>query len=58
MLTEKDKQLIARAQTLSYLDWDIAFRLAREAESEEARQQLRLIGSTLYHTEEYYADIL
>lgn len=58
MLTEKDKQLIAKAETLSISQWDEAEELAKQAETDEARERLRLIASSLYHKEEYYAGLL
>lgn len=55
MPTEKDKKLIAEAERLSCVDWEKAFHLARQADTEVARNRLENIGRLLYHKEEYEA---
>lgn len=57
-MTEKDKQLIAQAEQLANSDWDIAFALAEQADTEEARHMLKTIGRQLYHREEFFSGLL
>lgn len=58
MLTEKDKELIAKAKKFNISQWDEAEELSKEAETKEAKECLRMIASSLYHKEEYYAGLL
>nr|DAR22071.1 MAG TPA: hypothetical protein [Caudoviricetes sp.] len=58
MMTEKDKELIRRAKSYTYLDSIKVFDMAKEADTEEAKKELKLIGSTLYHEEEWHAGLL
>lgn len=57
-MTDKDKQLIQQAEELPCMDWDIAFDLAKEADTDEAKDRLLSIGRQLHHKEEYYAGLL
>lgn len=57
-MTEKDRQLIARAEQLPYTQWYIADDLAEQADTPEARQRLRDIAKYLNHREEYHAGSL
>lgn len=57
-MSEKDKQLIKQAESISYVDWHIVDDLMVQADSEEAKSKLKSIRSHLYHTEEYYAGCL
>lgn len=57
-MTEKDKKLIEQGEDLSYTEWEKAFDLAEEADSDEAKKRLIRIGRDLNHKEEYYAGSL
>lgn len=57
-MTEKDKQLIAQARRLNYIEWYEARKLAEQADTEEARRCIIGIEQELYHKEEYYAGVL
>lgn len=57
-MTEKDKELIAKANTIRYQDWYLVGDLITQAESDEAKEELRFIRSSLYHREEYAAGML
>lgn len=57
-MTEKDLELIKRAKNIPYTRWYDIEDLEKEADTEEARKQLRSILSYKYHTEEYYAGCL
>lgn len=57
-MTPKDISLIEEANHYSYTEWYKVCDLEEQAESEEAREKLRNIRTSLYHTEEYYAGIL
>ena len=51
-MTDKDRELIARARGLRSTDWDIAYDLAEEADTKEAADALRSIGLFLHNLEE------
>ena len=53
MMTEKDKELIRRTKSYTYFDSIKVFDMSEEADTEEAKKELKLIGSTLYHEEEW-----
>ncbi len=57
-MTEKDKELIRRAKSYTYFDSIKVFDMAKEADTKEAKKELKLIGSTLYHEEEWHAGLL
>lgn len=57
-MTDKDKELISKAERLNYIDWYRAEDMANEADTDEAKIELHHIAMDLYHLEEYYADIL
>lgn len=57
-MTDKDKELVRQAKALGYADFGIAFDLARQAETEEARQILHSIATSLYRTDEYHSGLL
>lgn len=56
IMHEKDRQLIEQARKLHYSDWDKAIELAELAESEDAKKEIKSIGSRLYHIEESITD--
>lgn len=51
-MTPKDQNLIVRANRLNCQDWDIAFDLMEQADTDEAKKRLRQIGIHLHHREE------
>lgn len=51
-MTEKDKALIEEARGLSPIDCDIAAMLGDEADTEEARRELKKIAVHLYRVDE------
>lgn len=55
-MTEKDKKLIEQANKLTDIFWSTAYRLAEEADTEEAKKELENIGKQLYAKEEAFAD--
>lgn len=57
-MTAKDIALIEEANSYSYTEWYKVWELEEQAESEEAREKLHNISTSLYHTEEYYAGLL
>lgn len=57
-MTDKDQKLIEKAKKLSAVDWDYAYELAEQADTEEAKEILSNIGRLLYHREEYNAGLL
>lgn len=57
-MTKKDLELIERAKNIPYTRWYDIEDLENEADTEEAREQLRSIATSKYHTEEYYAGCL
>ena len=57
-MTDKDRKLIEKAEQLNYLDWDKAFAMSEEADSEEAKIKLKQIGIRLHCREEAIADRL
>lgn len=57
-MTDKDKELVQLARTYTYFDVCKVFDMAKEADTEEAKKELKLIGSTLYHEEEWHAGLL
>jgi len=57
-MTDKDKQLIEKANHLDCTDWHKCKYLVAEAESEEAKQLINDQGTRLYHKEESFADLL
>ncbi len=57
-MTEKDKELIRKAEEYNYGDWGEVADLIEEAESEECRKRLHDRMVWLYHREEYYCGIL
>ena len=55
-MTDKDKKLIEQANKLTDIFWSTAYRLAEEADTEEAKNELENIGKQLYAKEEAFAD--
>ena len=51
-MTEKDKELIARAKAMHWSEWSKVADMAGEAESDEARVILDGIAASGYHREE------
>lgn len=58
MLTEKDKELIRKAQYIQPMYFYMVDELIEQADTEEAKERLNSIRSTLYHIDEYEAGIL
>lgn len=52
-MSEKDKQLIAKANSLNCIDWSMIDGFIEQAETEEAKEKLRTIRNYKYHLEEY-----
>lgn len=49
-MNDKDKRLVEEAELLtSAIDWEIAYELLRQAESEEARARIEEVVKFLYH---------
>lgn len=57
-MSEKDKKLIAKANSLNCIDWSMIDGFIEQAETEEAKERLRTIRNYKYHLEEYKAGIL
>ena len=57
-MTDKDKKLIEKAKKLSAIDWEYAYELAEQAETETAREFIRSIASLLFHRDEERAGLL
>lgn len=58
-MTTKDLELIRQARKTPCHRWsEIGLRLMPQAETEEAREELRDIEKSKYHYDEYYAGIL
>ena len=53
-MSEKDKQLIAKAQAMPFYQWDLISNLKEQCDSEEARNILHSIMVSNYHREEAY----
>lgn len=51
-LSEKDQDLLFRADQVHYTDWPIVAGMEDEAESEEAKRYLHNLEVTLYRREE------
>lgn len=49
----KDKSLIDKAREIHFTEWFLIDDLIDQAESDEARSQLKSIRSSKYHREEY-----
>jgi hypothetical protein len=53
-MTEKDRQLIKEAKSIPHVDWGyIISELIPQAESQEAKSELRSRANYLYHLDEY-----
>lgn len=52
-MSEKDKDLIAKARATNCIDWSSIDELIEQAESPEAKERLRVIRNHKYHLEEY-----
>lgn len=57
-MTEKDKELIARARAMHWSEWSKVADMAGEAESDEARVILNGIAVAGYHREEAKAGMI
>ena len=57
-MTEKDKQLIEKANKLSCIDWWIVKEMEEQADSKKTKEILHNIVTRLHHTEEYIAGLL
>lgn len=57
-MTEKDKELIQLARTYTYFDVCKVVDMKKIAGTDEARKELSMIASSLYHEEEWYAGLL
>ena len=56
-LSTHDLELIAKANKTSFIDWDLVDKMAEQAESEEAKEELKRISRYLYHKEERAAGL-
>lgn len=54
-MTEKDKKLIQKAWEIDYIYWGYIDELMEQADTEEAKEQLKSIRSFKYHQEEAFA---
>lgn len=52
-MSEKDKELIKQAWAISCFDWYEIDGLIEQAESPEAKEELRTVRNHKYHMEEY-----
>lgn len=52
-MSEKDKMLVEKARNISCFDWSEIDNLIEQAESQEAKENLRVIRNMKYHLEEY-----
>lgn len=57
-MTEKDKKLIKKARQVPYMEDYLVNRMAEEADTEEAKEELRSIARELYHFGECIAGCL
>lgn len=57
-MTRKDKNLIRKANACWAIEWFKVEEMVEQAESEEAKNELRTISSRLYHQEEYFEGLL
>lgn len=57
-MSEKDKKLIADAEKLHYSDWYKIDDMMEQADSEEAKERLKIIRSSKYHEEEYCCGVI
>lgn len=57
-MTDKDKELVRLARTYTYLDTCKVVDMKKIADTDEARRELSVIASSLYHEEEWYAGLL
>ena len=57
-MTDKDKELVDKARELGYTCSDEAEELARQADTEEAREELRRIAVDLHHRYEAATDCI
>lgn len=54
-MTEKDTHLIREAQDTDYIYWSSIEYLIEQADSEEAKSELKRIMNHKYHLEEHFA---
>lgn len=54
-MTEKDRELIKKAWETDYIYWASIDELMEQADTEEAKGQLKSIRSFKYHQEEAFA---
>ena len=54
-MTEKDRELIKKAWEIDYIYWASIDELMEQADTEEAKAQLKSIRSFKYHQEEAFA---
>lgn len=54
-MTEKDRELIKKAWEIDYIYWGYIDELMEQADTEEAKEQLKSIRSFKYHQEEAFA---
>lgn len=57
-MSDKDKKLIAQARATNCIFWSSIDELIEQAESPEAKEQLRVIRNSKYHIEEYKSGLL
>lgn len=58
IMTDKDKKLIEQAKRLHSTQWDVAYLLAEQADTETAREFIKSIGSLLSRKCEARAGLL
>lgn len=57
IMNEKDNMLIKRAWEISCYNWSEIDSFIDQAESQEAKEKLRVIRNIKYHTEEYISGL-
>ena len=57
-MTKNDKELIAQAEATGYTEWFDIDDLMKKADSDEARERMRVIRTKKFHEEEYHAGLL
>lgn len=57
-MTEKDLRLIEKAEKVYHGDWWMVSGMAKEADTEAAKERLHDIAMRKYHLDEYANDML
>ena len=61
MANEHDQELIRQAREMEERDYSLHYEvylLRQQAQTKEAKDELRRIGTRMYHNEEYYCGLL